>query len=88
MSENPCFYWDRPDLTMHTPTGKGLPTMPMVLSVHDPATIYPLHRYAGSRDSQKRCRDICTDPSDCLKFTGQPESRVIFGLNSLRSGKL
>jgi pimeloyl-ACP methyl ester carboxylesterase len=54
MSENPCFYWDRPDLTMPTPTGQGLPTTLMVQSVHDPATNYGLavaahHRYAGSR---------------------------------------
>lgn len=54
MTENPCFYWDRPNLTMPTPTGKGLPTTLMVHSVHDPATNYSLavaahHRYAGSR---------------------------------------
>lgn len=54
MAENPCFYWDRPNLTMPTPTGKGLPTTLMVQSVHDPATNYGLavsahSRYAGSR---------------------------------------
>ncbi|HZX04453.1 alpha/beta hydrolase [Kribbella sp.] len=54
MSENPCFYWHRPNLTMPTPTGKGLPTTLMVQSVHDPATNYGLavaahERYAGSR---------------------------------------
>jgi hypothetical protein len=54
MTENPCFYWDRPNLTMPTPTGKGLPTTLMVQSVHDPATSYSLaasahSRYAGSR---------------------------------------
>lgn len=54
MSEIPCFRWDRPNLTMPTPTGKGLPTTLMVQSVHDPATNYGLaataHRqYAGSR---------------------------------------
>jgi hypothetical protein len=54
MTENPCFYWDRPNLTMPTPTGKGLPTTLMVQSVHDPATNYSLavsahSRYAGSR---------------------------------------
>ncbi|MFF0340745.1 alpha/beta hydrolase [Kribbella sp. NPDC004875] len=54
MTENPCFYWDRPNLTMPTPTGKGLPTTLMVQSVHDPATNYGLataahSRYAGSR---------------------------------------
>jgi hypothetical protein len=54
MTENPCFYWDRPNLTMPTPTGAGLPTTLMVQSVHDPATNYSLavsahSRYAGSR---------------------------------------
>ncbi|HEY3556586.1 MAG TPA: alpha/beta hydrolase [Kribbella sp.] len=54
MSEIPCFQWDRPNLTMPTPTGKGLPTTLMVQSVHDPATNYGLavaahRRYAGSR---------------------------------------
>ncbi|MDX2969383.1 alpha/beta hydrolase [Kribbella solani] len=54
MTENPCFYWDRPNLTMPTPTGNGLPTTLMVQSVHDPATNYALAasahgRYAGSR---------------------------------------
>lgn len=54
MSENPCFSWQRPRLTMPTPTGKGLPTTLMVQSVHDPATNYGLaaaahKQYAGSR---------------------------------------
>ncbi|GAA0937211.1 alpha/beta hydrolase [Kribbella koreensis] len=54
MNENPCFYWDRPALTMPTPTGKGLPTTLMVQSAHDPATNASLaaaahQRYAGSR---------------------------------------
>ncbi|MEU4193652.1 alpha/beta hydrolase [Kribbella sp. NPDC026611] len=54
MTQNPCFYWNRPNLTMPTPTGKGLPTTLMVQSVHDPATSYSLavaahQRYAGSR---------------------------------------
>ncbi|NIK60381.1 alpha/beta hydrolase [Kribbella shirazensis] len=54
MAENPCFAWDRPNLTMPTPTGEGLPTTLMVQSVHDPATSYSLalsahSRYAGSR---------------------------------------
>ncbi|GAB2657929.1 alpha/beta hydrolase [Kribbella swartbergensis] len=54
MNENPCFYWDRPKLTMPQPTGKGLPATLMVQSVHDPATSYALavsahSRYAGSR---------------------------------------
>ncbi|WP_350276960.1 alpha/beta hydrolase [Kribbella sp. HUAS MG21] len=54
MAENPCFAWDRPNLTMPTPTGKGLPTTLMVQSVHDPATSYSLalsahRRYVGSR---------------------------------------
>ncbi|TCO51823.1 alpha/beta hydrolase family protein [Kribbella antiqua] len=54
MNENPCFYWNRPELNMPQPTGKGLPTTLMVQSVHDPATNYSLaadahSRYAGSR---------------------------------------
>jgi pimeloyl-ACP methyl ester carboxylesterase len=54
MNENPCFYWNRPELNMPRPTGKGLPTTLMVQSVHDPATNYSLaadahSRYAGSR---------------------------------------
>jgi hypothetical protein len=54
MTENPCYSWSRPSLTMPTPTGKGLPTTLMVQSAHDPATNYALavsahSRYAGSR---------------------------------------
>jgi pimeloyl-ACP methyl ester carboxylesterase len=54
MSENPCFYWNRPQFTAPTPTGAGLPTTLMVQSVHDPATNMSLaasahSRYAGSR---------------------------------------
>jgi hypothetical protein len=54
VNENPCYYWDRPNLTMPKPTGKGLPTTLMVQSVHDPATNYSLavsahKQYAGSR---------------------------------------
>src|SRR6201999_3453552 len=40
MTENPCYSWSRPNLTMPTPTGKGLPTTLMVQSAHDPATNY------------------------------------------------
>ena len=52
MTKNPCFYWDRANLTM--PTGAGLPTTLMVQSALDPATDYSLavsaHRkYGGSR---------------------------------------
>ncbi|TCC50019.1 alpha/beta hydrolase [Kribbella capetownensis] len=54
MNQNPCFFWNRPNLTMPQPTGKGLPTTLMVQSIHDPATSYELavsahQRYAGSR---------------------------------------
>ncbi|TDU86882.1 pimeloyl-ACP methyl ester carboxylesterase [Kribbella voronezhensis] len=54
MSENPCAFWDRPNLDLRIPTGKGLPTTLMVQSVHDPATNFSLaaaahSRYAGSR---------------------------------------
>jgi pimeloyl-ACP methyl ester carboxylesterase len=54
MNENPCSFWQRPDLNMPVPTGKGLPTTLMVQSVHDPATNISLatsahHGYAGSR---------------------------------------
>jgi len=54
MNENPCSFWQRPDLNMPVPTGQGLPTTLMVQSVHDPATNISLatsahHRYAGSR---------------------------------------
>ena len=54
MNENPCYYWNRPNLTMPQPTGKGLPTTLMVQSEHYPATSYSLAvsahtRYAGSR---------------------------------------
>jgi len=71
MTQNPCFYWDRPNLTMPTPTGKGLPTTLMVQSVHDPATSYSLaasahSRYAGSR---------------LLTVTGEGDHGVYGGVN-------
>lgn len=34
----PCLSWKRPNLTMPTPTGKGVPPVLMVQSVNDPAT--------------------------------------------------
>ena len=54
MNQNPCYYWDRPQVRMPIPTGKGLPTTLMVQSAHDPATNASLaasahSRYAGSR---------------------------------------
>jgi pimeloyl-ACP methyl ester carboxylesterase len=54
MNQNPCAYWERPDLAMPVPDGEGLPTTLMVQSVHDPATnaslAYDAHeRYHGSR---------------------------------------
>jgi pimeloyl-ACP methyl ester carboxylesterase len=36
--EQPCAFWNRPSLTMPTPTGKGVPPVLMVQSAHDPAT--------------------------------------------------
>ncbi|HEY3508028.1 alpha/beta hydrolase [Kribbella sp. NPDC051137] len=71
MTENPCFYWKRPHLTMPTPTGKGLPTTLMVQSTHDPATNYGLavaahERYAGSR---------------LLTVTGEGDHGVYGGVN-------
>ena len=54
INQNPCYYWQRPALTMPTPDGKGAGTTLMVQSVHDPATnarlAYDAHaRYEGSR---------------------------------------
>ncbi|HWD82240.1 MAG TPA: alpha/beta hydrolase, partial [Kribbella sp.] len=71
MTENPCFYWNRPNLTMPAPTGKGLPTTLMVQSVHDPATNYGLaveahNQYAGSR---------------LLTVTGEGDHGVYGGVN-------
>ncbi|GAA1684049.1 alpha/beta hydrolase [Kribbella yunnanensis] len=71
MNENPCFYWDRPQLTMPHPTGAGLPTTLMVQSQNDPATSFTLaaeahHRYAGSR---------------LLTITGEGDHGVYGGVN-------
>jgi pimeloyl-ACP methyl ester carboxylesterase len=71
MNENPCFYWDRPQLSMPVPTGKGLPTTLMVQSVHDPATNFSLassahSRYAGSR---------------LLTITGEGDHGIYGGVN-------
>jgi hypothetical protein len=71
MNENPCFYWDRPQLQPPTPTGKGLPTTLMVQSVHDPATNFSLatsahSRYAGSR---------------LLTITGEGDHGIYGGVN-------
>lgn len=38
LNKNPCFYWDRPALTMPTPDGEGVPPVLMVQSQRDPAT--------------------------------------------------
>ncbi|GAA1610213.1 alpha/beta hydrolase [Kribbella sancticallisti] len=71
MNENPCYYWDRPQVQMPTPTGKGLPTTLMVQSVHDPATNLSLatsahSRYAGSR---------------LLTITGEGDHGIYGGVN-------
>jgi hypothetical protein len=71
MSENPCFYWDRPALELPVPTGKGLPTTLMVQSTHDPATNASLaaaahQRYAGSR---------------LLTITGEGDHGIYGGVN-------
>ncbi|MET7282402.1 alpha/beta hydrolase [Kribbella sp. NPDC005582] len=71
MNENPCFYWNRPRLTLPQPTGAGLPTTLMVQSQNDPATNYTLaaaahHRYAGSR---------------LLTVTGEGDHGVYGGVN-------
>ena len=54
VNENPCYFWDRPSLTMPVPTGEGLPPTLMVQADHDPATNASLavaahQQYAGSR---------------------------------------
>ncbi|HEY0619095.1 MAG TPA: alpha/beta hydrolase [Kribbella sp.] len=61
MNENPCFYWDRPQLSMPVPTGKGLPTTLMVQSVHDPATNFSLARSAHSRYAGSRLLTITAE---------------------------
>ncbi len=71
MNENPCFYWNRPQLNLPQPTGEGLPTTLMVQSQNDPATSYTLaaaahHRYAGSR---------------LLTITGEGDHGVYGGVN-------
>ncbi|WP_405057955.1 alpha/beta hydrolase [Kribbella sp. NBC_01505] len=71
MNENPCFYWDRPNVSLPQPTGAGLPTTLMVQSQHDPATNYALaatahQRYAGSR---------------LLTITGEGDHGVYGGVN-------
>lgn len=37
-NQNPCYYWNRPALSMPAPDGAGVGTTLMVQSVHDPAT--------------------------------------------------
>jgi len=54
VNKNPCYFWDRPSLTMPVPTGEGLPATLMVQADHDPATNASLavaahQQYAGSR---------------------------------------
>ncbi|GAA3430505.1 alpha/beta hydrolase [Kutzneria kofuensis] len=36
----PCLSWNRPNLRMPTPTGRGVPPLLMVQDTHDPATPY------------------------------------------------
>lgn len=50
----PCVFWDRPPVTLRTPTGSGVPPVLMVQSVRDPATPVEGARrahagFAGSR---------------------------------------
>jgi pimeloyl-ACP methyl ester carboxylesterase len=54
LNQNPCAYWDRPNITVPAVNGKGVPQMLMVQSVHDPATPFEgatkAHKkFAGSR---------------------------------------
>ncbi|MCI2418914.1 alpha/beta hydrolase [Saccharopolyspora sp. K220] len=50
----PCLYWERPDVSLPTPTGAGVPPVLMLHSEHDPATAFEgaeiAHRqFQGSR---------------------------------------
>ncbi|MCP2164389.1 alpha/beta hydrolase [Goodfellowiella coeruleoviolacea] len=38
--DQPCAFWDRPEVHLPTPTGAGVPPVLMVQSTHDPATPY------------------------------------------------
>lgn len=53
-NQQPCGYWNRPNVTLPRPDGRGIGTTLMVQSVNDPATNASLGfaahaRYAGSR---------------------------------------
>ncbi|MEV0681957.1 alpha/beta fold hydrolase [Actinosynnema sp. NPDC050436] len=59
----PCAFWDRPDLRLKTPTGKGVPPVLMVQSVRDPATPVEGAKRAHEKFANSRLLTV-TDEGD------------------------
>ena len=76
---NPCITWQRPDVTLRTPTGAGVPPILMVQNERDPAT--PLEGalrarddFAGARlltvlDEGDHTTYMSLDPNKCVDDT-------------------
>ncbi|GAA2776890.1 alpha/beta hydrolase [Saccharopolyspora taberi] len=68
----PCVFWNRPDVSMPTPTGNGVPPVLMVQSVHDAAT-----PFEGARQAHERFAG-----SRMLTVTGEGDHGVYAGGNA------
>lgn len=73
---NPCLTWNRPDVTLRTPDGEGVPPVLMVQNEHDPATpiegaLRARDGFAGARlltvtDEGDHTTYASSTPNDCV----------------------
>lgn len=66
----PCVFWDRPDVTMPTPNGEGVPPVLMVQSEHDPSTPIEGARRAHKRFEGSRMLTVVDEGDHGIYATG------------------
>lgn len=73
---NPCITWQRPDVTLRTPNGQGVPPILMVQNEQDPAT--PIEGALRARDNFAGARLLTvTDEGDHTTYaSGSPNDCV------------
>ncbi|MGH4015310.1 MAG: alpha/beta hydrolase [Pseudonocardiaceae bacterium] len=73
---NPCITWQRPDITLRTPNGAGVPPVLMVQNERDPAT--PIEGALRARDGFAGARLLTvTDEGDHTTYAGIPPNDCV-----------
>jgi pimeloyl-ACP methyl ester carboxylesterase len=73
---NPCITWQRPDVTLRTPTGEGVPPVLMVQNERDPATPIEGARLARDKFAGARLLTVLGEGDHTTYASGDPNECV------------